>query len=265
MMSGEDIHRLVSPRLNRFLKVAPPSPSPPSSSSSSSSSSSTYAAHPASPSNSNRDHTVNPLYNIPSISPTPFDSHQGSASASHSPVTTSETILSTSTSQAPTHAHTTSTAHTAHTASKVLEDLHPILTEEAVGGKIPAWGFSLRLVTGGFLAGDGCSRCPWLARCQGCLIPRSGAMVCTIQGSWHDMTWHDMTHMLWHIKTHHHRHISMFFSSPSSSSKPSSSSSSSLSSQLFLLDRAAWRGYRGRGLAYYGASRTSRLCGSKWV
>ena len=180
MMSGEDIHRLVSPRLNRFLKVAPPSPS---SSSSSSSTSSSSAAHPASPSSGNREYTVNSLYNIPSISPKPSDSHQGSAS--HSPVTTSETIQSTSTSQASTHAlapATAHTTHTAHTASKVIEELHPILTEEAVGGKIPAWGFSLRLVTGGFLAGDGCSRCPWLARCQGCLIPRSGAMVCRVHG-----------------------------------------------------------------------------------
>jgi hypothetical protein len=163
-MSGEDIHRLVSPRLNRFLKVAPPSLYPPSSSSSSppSTSSSSSSALPASPSDSYKGQT--PLYVIPSISPKPSDTHHGTAS--HSPVTTSETIQSSS--QAPS---------TAHTASKLLEELHPTLTEDAVGGKIPAWGFSLRLVTGGFLAGDGCSRCPWLARCQGCLIPRSDAMV----------------------------------------------------------------------------------------
>ena len=59
----------------------------------------------------------------------------------------------------------------------VLEGLQPMLTEDAVGGKIPPWGFSLRLVTGGYLAGDGCSRCHWLTRCQGCLVPRDNTLV----------------------------------------------------------------------------------------
>ena len=57
------------------------------------------------------------------------------------------------------------------------EGLQPMLTEDAVGGNIPHWGFSLRLVTGGYLAGDGCSRCHWLTRCQGCLVPRDASMV----------------------------------------------------------------------------------------
>ena len=65
-----------------------------------------------------------------------------------------------------------------------LDGLQPILTEEAVGGKIPPWGFTLRLVTGGYLAGDGCSRCPWLARCQGCLVPRNRTMVRIVRAHW---------------------------------------------------------------------------------
>ena len=62
---------------------------------------------------------------------------------------------------------------------RALNGLIPHTTEEAVCGIIPHTGFLLRLITGGFLAGDGCSRCPWLARCQGCVIPYDGTNVST--------------------------------------------------------------------------------------
>ena len=55
--------------------------------------------------------------------------------------------------------------------------LLPQMTDDAMGGTIPAGGFRLRLVTGGYLSGDGCSRCPWLARCQGCVVPNDSSMV----------------------------------------------------------------------------------------
>jgi hypothetical protein len=54
-------------------------------------------------------------------------------------------------------------------------ELRPLSTEDAMAGALPPRGFCLRLVTGGSLQGDSCSRCPWLARCQGCLVPDSAA------------------------------------------------------------------------------------------
>mmetsp|Transcript_1829 Transcript_1829/g.2892 ORF Transcript_1829/g.2892 Transcript_1829/m.2892 type:complete len:1659 (+) Transcript_1829:173-5149(+) len=46
--------------------------------------------------------------------------------------------------------------------------VRPVATEDAIGGDIPPHGFVLRLVTPN---GDFCSRCLWLSRCEGCLIP----------------------------------------------------------------------------------------------
>ena len=60
---------------------------------------------------------------------------------------------------------------------QTLNGLIPHTTDDAMGGTIPAGGFRLRLVTGGHLNGDGCSRCPWLARCQGCVVPNDASMV----------------------------------------------------------------------------------------
>ena len=60
--------------------------------------------------------------------------------------------------------------------------LLPHMTDDAMGGTIPAVGFRLRLVTGGYLSGDGCSRCPWLARCQGCVVPNDSSMVSKCKG-----------------------------------------------------------------------------------
>ena len=54
-------------------------------------------------------------------------------------------------------------------------EVRPLSTEDAMAGALPPRGFCLRLVTGGSLQGDSCSRCPWLARCQGCLVPDSAA------------------------------------------------------------------------------------------
>ena len=52
-------------------------------------------------------------------------------------------------------------------------------TDDLVGGSVPEFGFVLRRVAGGAQGGVMCSRCPWLSRCQGCVIPLgvSGATV----------------------------------------------------------------------------------------
>ena len=55
-------------------------------------------------------------------------------------------------------------------SSSSTHKVRPIATEDAVGGDIPPFGFVLRLVK---LNGDCCSRCHWLNRCEGCLIPYS--------------------------------------------------------------------------------------------
>jgi ubiquitin C-terminal hydrolase len=47
----------------------------------------------------------------------------------------------------------------------------PVDTDECVGGMMPENGFVLRLMLGGSASSTGCSRCPWLNGCQGCLIP----------------------------------------------------------------------------------------------
>lgn len=47
----------------------------------------------------------------------------------------------------------------------------PVTTDEIVAGPIPSKGFSLRLITGGTGSSVCCSRCPWISRCQGCIIP----------------------------------------------------------------------------------------------
>jgi len=54
--------------------------------------------------------------------------------------------------------------------SDARRQLHvrPVATEDAVGGDIPPLGFVLRLVRRN---AECCSRCHWLSRCEGCLIP----------------------------------------------------------------------------------------------
>ena len=52
--------------------------------------------------------------------------------------------------------------------SSVSMTVRPIATEDAVGGDIPSFGFVLRFVK---TNGECCSRCHWLNRCEGCLIP----------------------------------------------------------------------------------------------
>lgn len=56
-------------------------------------------------------------------------------------------------------------------AADVYEEIAPISTEEVVTGPIPSKGFTLRLITGGTGATVCCSRCPWINRCQGCILP----------------------------------------------------------------------------------------------
>jgi hypothetical protein len=47
-----------------------------------------------------------------------------------------------------------------------------VLTEDVLAGnEIPRHGFSLRTITAHASSNNVCSRCPWLAACQGCLIP----------------------------------------------------------------------------------------------
>ena len=98
------------------------------------------------------------------------------SSPSLSPIPTNQGPSSSDNSIAATIAESLQ-AEKNRSSKETSDGLQPILTEEAAGGKIPPWGFSLRLVTGGYLAGDGCSRCPWLARCQGCLVPRNRTVV----------------------------------------------------------------------------------------
>lgn len=44
-------------------------------------------------------------------------------------------------------------------------------SDEVMGGAIPEYGFTLRLVNGGVSLSSTCSRCPWLKKCDGqCLL-----------------------------------------------------------------------------------------------
>ena len=66
----------------------------------------------------------------------------------------------------------------------------PVDTDEVLGGRIPPRGFVLRTVKGGSLNCSVCSRCPWLAQCQGCKIPQDDTLVElremeTISIDWH--------------------------------------------------------------------------------
>lgn len=132
------MYSLISPRLYRFLRRKPPVYTPPSD-------------PPSLP--LSQPLSAPSLSPIPNLGPSSYDSTTAAFIAEN---------LQGDKSRA---------------SKDQFDGLLPIPTEEAAGGKIPPWGFSLRLVTGGYLAGDGCSRCPWLARCQGCLVPRNRTMV----------------------------------------------------------------------------------------
>eukprot|EP01032_Pedospumella_encystans_P012542 gene12542-14505_t len=47
----------------------------------------------------------------------------------------------------------------------------PADSDEILGGAIPEYGFTLRLVNGGVSLYSTCSRCPWLKKCDGCILP----------------------------------------------------------------------------------------------
>jgi ubiquitin C-terminal hydrolase len=50
--------------------------------------------------------------------------------------------------------------------------IHSVLSEDVLAGnEIPVHGFVLRTITAHSSTNNICSRCPWLAACQGCLIP----------------------------------------------------------------------------------------------
>jgi hypothetical protein len=51
------------------------------------------------------------------------------------------------------------------------EQIASFSTDEVLAGSIPSKGFTLRLVTGGTGSSVCCSRCSWLSRCQGCVLP----------------------------------------------------------------------------------------------
>jgi hypothetical protein len=68
--------------------------------------------------------------------------------------------------------------------------IRPLSHEDAVAGVVPRQGFCLRLVTGGNLHGDGCSRCHWLSRCQGCLVPDNDTVVDLRDGETIAIDWH---------------------------------------------------------------------------
>lgn len=46
----------------------------------------------------------------------------------------------------------------------------PADSDEILGGAIPEYGFTLRLVNGGVSLYSTCSRCPWLKKCDGMLF-----------------------------------------------------------------------------------------------
>lgn len=56
-------------------------------------------------------------------------------------------------------------------AADLLTRTQCVSSDEVIGGPIPSKGFTLRLVAGGESFGTACSFCPWLSRCQGCVLP----------------------------------------------------------------------------------------------
>lgn len=69
--------------------------------------------------------------------------------------------------------------------------IHSATTEEVVAGGLPRRGFTLRLVTGGTSSGVACSRCPWIARCQGCVLPDASEVMVHLQdGETIAIDWH---------------------------------------------------------------------------
>lgn len=70
--------------------------------------------------------------------------------------------------------------HRATNEAPQMHCLRPVATEDAVGGDIPPFGFVLRVVKRNT---DSCSRCHWLSRCEGCLIPYTSTLTNSQDGS----------------------------------------------------------------------------------
>ena len=62
--------------------------------------------------------------------------------------------------------------------------------EQVIGGDIPPLGFVLRHIIGGSTSACSCSRCPWLARCQGCFVPQSDDPLELLDGETLAIDWH---------------------------------------------------------------------------
>ncbi len=64
--------------------------------------------------------------------------------------------------------------------------------------EIPAEGFTLRLICGGSDRISVCSQCPWLSRCQGCVLPNSSALSLSLHSGeclavdWHFVVYEDI-------------------------------------------------------------------------
>jgi ubiquitin C-terminal hydrolase len=67
---------------------------------------------------------------------------------------------------------------------------HYVDTDEALGGKIPSGGFWLRSILGGSVAGGVCSRCPWISKCHGCIIPNDDNIMNLKDGESIAIDWH---------------------------------------------------------------------------
>jgi len=75
-------------------------------------------------------------------------------------------------------------------------------TDSLLGGAVSPFGFALRRVVGGAHGGCNCSVCPWLARCEGCLVPCSDESAAaqvvsfrdgeTLAIDWHRIVWEEL-------------------------------------------------------------------------
>lgn len=72
-----------------------------------------------------------------------------------------------------------------------INEVSSFTTDEVLGGPIPKRGFTLRLVNGGSGSGLACSQCPWLQRCEGCILPDNDSVIKDLQdGESIAIDWH---------------------------------------------------------------------------
>jgi hypothetical protein len=77
-------------------------------------------------------------------------------------------------------------------AAERLSSISSVATDEVFAGGIPKRGFTLRLVNGGAAAGISCSKCSWLRRCQGCVLPDRSDV-------WHGLQDGESIAVDWHV------------------------------------------------------------------